>query len=219
MTFTLHQKSANIYHLRFASTHEMCATMLRFQEHFESPKFRGKVFTLKEFKAWYKTTTADNSFSYYTDWSGFNFPSRVITPFLLGHFGPLSKREQGLLKALSKIEGKFYLIATLGDDLSALRHELGHALYYTDMKYKKAVDHIISKLPLTEYPKKKIRDLGYHASVLSDELHAFLIDGFTYFNTRVGMSQFFNDRVIKQYKVASERLNRNLNLFLKKTLF
>ena len=65
-----------IIHLKFKRKKDLTQTMLRFQEHFESPKFRNKFFSLEEFKAWYITTTPNNKFTYYSDWSGFNFPKQ-----------------------------------------------------------------------------------------------------------------------------------------------
>ena len=55
----------DIFHLKFNSQQELAETFLRFQEHYESPKYRGKVFTLGEFRKWY--TDVHGSFSYYQD--------------------------------------------------------------------------------------------------------------------------------------------------------
>jgi len=38
----------DIFLLHFKSQHQMASTFLRFQEHYESPKFAGDIFTLKE---------------------------------------------------------------------------------------------------------------------------------------------------------------------------
>lgn len=34
----------------FDTQRELCSTFLRFQEHYESPEFRGKVFSLAEYR-------------------------------------------------------------------------------------------------------------------------------------------------------------------------
>jgi len=41
--------SDKIHLMIFDNQKELTTTFLRFQEHYESPKFRGKIFSLKEF--------------------------------------------------------------------------------------------------------------------------------------------------------------------------
>ena len=42
-----------IYLLRFRTQYELAATFLRVQEHYESPKFHGRVFSLEQYMDWY----------------------------------------------------------------------------------------------------------------------------------------------------------------------
>ena len=53
----------NIYLLMFENQFELCSTMLRFQEYYESPKFKNKIFTLEEYKKWY--SKGNKKFTYY----------------------------------------------------------------------------------------------------------------------------------------------------------
>ena len=68
------QYEDNIILIVFESQLELTKTMLRPQEFYESPEFKGKAFLLKDFKEWYKTTTPHKDFTYFSDWAGFNIP-------------------------------------------------------------------------------------------------------------------------------------------------
>src|SRR3989344_6355802 len=88
--------------LHFKTQYQMASTFLRFQEHHESLKFAGEIFTLKEFKQWY--TKFKGKFTYYKEWDGFNIPKTVLRKFYAGEFDPLSKKEKTLLKILKNEE-------------------------------------------------------------------------------------------------------------------
>lgn len=173
----------NIYHLSFPNQEELTKTFLRFQEHFESPKFRGKIFTLDEYKEWY-TKTNPNSikkgrFTYYEDWNGFNIPSYILKPFYEGKFDPLSEREKILLDTFADKKGKFYIIGTHEkvDASSYLKHELAHGLFYSNPEYKQDVIEALEKVPTEEKERlsRYLENKGYHPAVIFDEIHAYLL--------------------------------------------
>ncbi|HVY01919.1 MAG TPA: hypothetical protein VHA12_04110, partial [Candidatus Nanoarchaeia archaeon] len=95
----------NIFHIQFSTRLLLTSTFLRFQEHYESPKFRGKIFSLEEYKKWYISNSPKGKetgkFTYYEDWSGFNIPGHVLEPFFQGKFDPLSLEEQHFIKLFS----------------------------------------------------------------------------------------------------------------------
>lgn len=162
----------DIVHLNFPTQELLCSTFLRFQEHYESPKFKGKIFTLDEFKEWY--TIEKGSFSYYTDWSGFNIPSYVLNPFYEGKFNPLEEKEKAFLEYFKEKQGKFYIIGTYGDEQSLLEHEIAHGLFYINDDYREEALKILSKVELFEV-YAYLQKLGYHQSVWEDEAHAYLL--------------------------------------------
>ena len=172
----------NIILLVFENQFELASTFLRFQEHYESPEFRGRVFTLDEYKEWY--IKQKGSFSYYTDWNGFNIPSHIISPFKEGKFDPLSEKELGLINVLKEETGNFYIIGVhkeleLPRRQQNLKHEVAHGLFYTNPQYKTEVQNILSKYDLTDL-KKWLKSInGYHDGVLEDECHAFSLTGST----------------------------------------
>lgn len=182
-----HEILANIHLVTFPSTQEAAKTFIRFQEHYESPKFRNKLFTLKEYQTWYKKQNNRASFTYYNDWSGFNIPSYALLPFYSGAFGALSSREKKLLDLFQDKSGLFYVIGTAKNDEKTLDHEIMHGLYYTNYQYRSDVDRIIFKysakfsyMPIYNLFEK----MGYHHSVFIDELHAYLVTCQTYLRSK-----------------------------------
>ncbi len=168
------------YLLQFENQVELTSTFLRFQEHYESPEFKGKIFTLDEYKKWYSEIKGD--FTYYTDWSGFNIPSHILNPFFAGDFDPLSDEEKIFLEYFKGDEHPFYIIGLYGDINTervqkTLKHETAHGLYYTRPEYKKQVDEVLKKYDLNLI-KEWLRSMGgYHESVLDDESHAYTLFG------------------------------------------
>ena len=61
-----------IYLVRFDSQYALASTFLRIQEHYESSRFRGRVFSLEDYMDWYAGRFG--AFTYYQDWSGFKRP-------------------------------------------------------------------------------------------------------------------------------------------------
>lgn len=157
------------------SQEELGLTFMRFQEHYESPNpdFKNKIFTLGQLKKWYSETYGANN--YHTTWIGFNFPSRVLLPFKQGLFDPLTAEEKKLIDLFKYRHDEFYIIGAQNN--SVLRHELSHALYSSNIKYKKEIDTFISKN--SKKLKKTIKyleDKGYCKDVINDELQAYITD-------------------------------------------
>jgi len=162
----------NVWLVSFDTQEDLALSFLRFQECYESPRFRGQAFSLDEFKAWY--AAENGSFSYVDDWSGFNIPSSMFDPFKRGNFDPLSDREKALIAAFVDEPQPFYVIgANEGSD--ALEHEICHALFYVDPEYRAAAQKIISdNLDKLAHLFLEVADMGYHQSVHVDEVHAYV---------------------------------------------
>lgn len=159
-----------IFLVRFPSQYELAATFLRIQEHYESSRFRRRVFTLEEYMDWYAATFG--AFTYFEDWSGFNVPSSAFDPFLEGRFDPLLGKEARLLRRFRRERRPFYVIGISSD--ADLRHELAHALFFTRPAYRKAVLAAMRGYD-TAGLRKSLGAMGYHRSVLIDEAQAYLI--------------------------------------------
>ena len=123
---TKRKVAPNVYLVSFEDPHNMCKILLRFAEHYESPKFRNKIFTLKEFKAWYRTTIKGNKFTYYNDWAGFNIPSYAFKAFREQKFNPLSAKEKLFMNIINNLKEPFYIIAARKGHKNAIKHETAH---------------------------------------------------------------------------------------------
>lgn len=155
------------------SQEELGNTFIRFQEHYESPKFKAQIFTVGQVRSWYSSTYGANT--YEKDWSGYNFPSTVLKPFRDGLFDPLTNEEQELIKLFKYRHDSFYIIGAQTEDV--LRHELSHALYSYSIKYKISINQLIKKYQKDLKPAiKYILDKGYDKSVINDELQAYITD-------------------------------------------
>lgn len=194
-------KTFPIYHLIFPSQHLVASTFLRFQEHYEGPGHRRKVFDLEEYMDWY--ARENGAFTYCTDWTGFNIPSRVLVPFREGRFDPLTRKEQALLGQLADIKGDFYVIGTYKDDVdpTVLAHEATHGLFGAKPDYAKDVLATLSGFNLKKF-RKAIIDQGYHPEVLEDECNAYLTTGLSPFlkGKDVGEAAAARVRLLKVYK-------------------
>lgn len=184
MNIELSEVAPKVYLLTFDTQKDVTSTFLRFQEHYESPEFAGKVFTLDEYKEWYVKNSPNGiktgEFTYYSDWSGFNIPSTILQPFYEGKFHPLSEAEQRILDLFRDKEHPFYIIGVHKESKSfekLLRHETAHGLFFTNPEYKKEALYIISKYDTTEVRKDLLASGGYGENVLDDEVHAYSISG------------------------------------------
>jgi len=159
-----------IFLVRFPTQYELASTFLRFQEHYESSRFRNRVFTLEAYMDWYATEFG--AFTYFEDWSGFNIPSAAFEPFTRGRFDPLLIKEQRLLRRFRNDRPPFYIIGIVSD--KDLKHELAHALFFTRPAYKRAVLAAMRGYD-TSALEHRLARMGYHKHVLPDEVHAYLV--------------------------------------------
>ncbi len=173
-----------VHLLTFQTQLEVTSTFLRFQEHYESPKFTGMVFSFDEYKEWYVKNSPNGiktgEFTYYADWSGFNIPGEILKPFYEGKFHPLSEAEQIILDMFKDEENPFYIIGVHKESKSfekLLRHETAHGLFFTNPEYRKEALGIIAKYDTSEVRKDLLASGGYGENVLDDEVHAYSISG------------------------------------------
>jgi len=174
---SIHPSYYNSFHVAASSNEELATAFLRFQEHYESPndKFRGQIFTLGQYKKWY--STHKGAFTYYSDWSGFNIPSRTLIPFLEGLFDPLIELEESLVDLFrhSSLDQNFYIIGA--NDQETLNHELNHALYAYSTIYKTSIDELFdSQLEHIKYAMQHLLQKGYCRYMLYDELQSYILD-------------------------------------------
>lgn len=190
--------------LSFNTQKEMCRTMLRFSEYNESPEFRGKTFTLSQFKRWY--VKQHGKFNYYSQWAGFNQPSKELKVFLNGSFDPLTQSETAVLDLVRHKKGRFCIIAHVKNDTKVLAHEVAHAMFCLHKDYRDAVLRLVRRTPLMPLLLSEISKIGYNKAVLEDELHAYLSDGSLIQTT--GLDKYLNAKTIRRINKHGERVYR-----------
>jgi hypothetical protein len=184
------------------SQKELGQTMMRFQEYYENPFWQGKIFSVKKFLEWYKKEYGTKT--YYKDWHGFNFPSTVLKPFIDGLFNPLTKKEKELIEFFKGKKGDYYIIGANEKDI--LEHELCHALYYTNKKYRESIKKVVSKNePQLKSLKQYLIKLGYSKSVIVDEIQAYILDGDFLGEAGVKISSKLKNKIKKIYEQHSGR--------------
>jgi hypothetical protein len=166
-----------IYALIGQNSEEVANVMIRIQENYESPKFRNKVFTLKEFIPWYMKSKGKDTFTYFDDWSGFNVPGHIVRRFMNGKFNPLRPEEQWLVDEIKRldIKDKFYLLGYAENDARVIKHEIAHGLFYTNRKYRKEVLAALSVHETSQDLVGELKNHGYCDEVLVDEYHAWTL--------------------------------------------
>lgn len=166
----------NSYCVSADSTRELARSFLRFQEYYESPNdsFRGQIFTIGQYRSWYEQKYG--SFSYETDWTGFNIPDSVLIPFRKGYFDPLTVEEENLLSFfINAPKHNYYIIGANSEDV--LNHELNHALYAYSKNYSDEVNKAFdANLEHIKYALEYLLNKGYCKYLLYDELQAYILD-------------------------------------------
>lgn len=171
------QVSESILFLQYDTQENLCKAFCRFEEFYESPEWKDKVFTLGQYREWY--CKRYGAWTYYQDWSGFNVPGHSFQPFIQGLFDPLTPEESEMVNLVRNKKGPYAVIgAYLGADEEVYEHEICHALFATNPKYKDEVTKALKPFDKALAPlKKALRDeLGYNDAVILDECHAYICE-------------------------------------------
>jgi hypothetical protein len=157
------------------SKQRLSSTFLRFEENYESPKFKDSVFTHKEFKDWYVKEFDEWN---YSDYEAFNVSKNYFSPFRRGLFNPLTKNEKKLLKILEPHEDDiYYVVGVIKGHYSDLRHELSHAFWNLFPSYSKMCLCNLKNTRLFN-ARHRISQYGnYDKKVMMDEIVAYIVGG------------------------------------------
>lgn len=207
----------HIYLLTFKTRYELCMSFVRMQEFYESPKFKGKYFTLEEYIDYWSLEHGKGSFTYPSTWNGFNIPSEVFQKWTKT-FQDLRPREENILESVGGLlmkeygccrdNEKYYVIAVHEEDgkgimEGAIRHETAHALYCLYPEYKKSCDGLLKNIPKKQYAvaKKILKGMGYCNTVINDELQA-------YYSTQSGIITTLPE-FVTNLKIFKKSLGKN----------
>lgn len=207
--FQLKKIKDRIYLLTFDDQYDLCMHFLRYQEFYESPKFKGRNFEIIDYMNWYhRKYSDDKTFTYANDWSGFNIPGKII--FELNPIVKDPNRYDRFMLSIAEYIGSkaedFYLIGAHTNDLDVIDHELAHGMYYTDDKYHEDMNDLLFKLPVESRRNLYtiLEKIGYDTYVLYDEAQAFLATGLV---DKLDTEEFQKltpafEELFKQYKLS-----------------
>lgn len=187
----------NIFVFEIPDLYELTMLFCRHQEFYESPykDIKGQNFSLEYYMNKYRKERNEKVFTYPQDWIGFNIPSNSFKRGLNVFYENDNANEYDeimttalfddtIARALCDMNAveKFYLIGVRSiEQLSTLNHELAHALYYTDKKYKAECKKIFDLIDKTVINKAFdiLIEMGYAQTktILYDELQAYLSTG------------------------------------------
>lgn len=181
--FRFKRSKDRVYELVFDDKYEMAMLFLRYEEFYESPKYRGRKFTLAEYISWYtKKPESPGLFNYHNDWTAFNLPAKIIKEVHdLGIQDPnhYDSIMLGLYGMMTSQDEDPYLIGYKKGS-TANSHELSHAMYYLSKNYRDDVQAILKDDNLTGIVwlfSEALRDIGYHDNSIEDEIQAYINTG------------------------------------------
>jgi hypothetical protein len=184
--FQLKKLIDRVYLLTFDDHYDLCMHFIRYQEHYESPRYRGRKFELIDLLAWYtKKYGKGVKFTYPDDFIGFNIPSNVIYKVHEAGIEDPNRYDRFMLAIAEEItstldvHGGFYLIGVKTGDDKTLDHELAHGLYFTNADYHASMLKLISKLDpkIKKTIHARLAKACYHDAVYDDETQAYLATG------------------------------------------
>lgn len=164
-----------IYLIESSSRQVLAGIFMRFQEYYESPEFKGRIFSVDDFTHWYARKFG--AFTYSRDWYGFNIPSAILKPFRCGQFDPLTHLEKRLINICSNAAGDFYVIgATPNAEYfsETVKHEFVHGAFYVNKHYREEVTSCIKEHKIKTV-NMALRKMGYHPDVFEDEANAYIL--------------------------------------------
>jgi len=176
--FHIQEIMPHVYRLHFSSHYELTMSFLRFQEYYESERYRKRVFSLDDYMEWYAKVHGEGVFTYTEDWGGFNVPSWALLGVIKDSDGipDLNKHDRRMFTVINWVADKeegnpFYFIGTSeecidGDHKDTLDHEIAHALFTVNEEYRRKVGELLEAWE--EGGKHKSEELVKARRVLRD---------------------------------------------------
>lgn len=210
LKYLIHEVKPNIFAVEVKDDYHLAMLFLRVQEFYESPnpRFRGNHFSIWEFIEWYSKEKG-GSFTYASDWAGFNIPYDVLRECYLNVIAietPYDAIMQEIFATITyrKGEGPAYIIGVPDTTGHTFIHEVCHGMYYVNEDYKQAADSVTNELlsvsPQSYYAfKKNLLGMGYTDSVVDDEIQAYLSTNWENGNFGSGVEKSIKRKFHKQY--------------------
>lgn len=186
--FTLKQLRKQIWHLHFEHQYDLTMHFLRYQEYYESPRFKKMPVPLVDMMDWYTKNVGNGVFTYPNDWAGFNLPGEEILEIHTKGIPDPNRYDHLMMSLFEFIRAKeedrtdFYIIGTSEDDgdmKGTFNHELAHGFFFADKKYKEKTTKMVMGIPTKtrNFIFKCLKQYEYDDSFLVDETQAYLATG------------------------------------------
>lgn len=187
ISYTLQEVKPNVFVVLLEDNYNLPMLFCRVQEFYESPNedFRGKKFSIWEYMEWY-SKNGKGSFTYPSDWAGFNIPYPVLRDCMELHFpnkefeSPYDKTMYEIYETLKErgIEN-MYILGTQKNEGDTFNHEVCHGLFFTNPEYREEALSFVESINenVMESFRKNLLDIGYTESVVKDEVQAYLMFG------------------------------------------
>lgn len=167
----------NIFVILVKNKYDLGMLFFRVQEFYEgvNSKFRSKKYCVWDYFKWYASEYG-GCFSYPKDYCGYNVPVNVALNCYKKN-KIQSPYDETFVKILSKIKiEKGYIIGCDNLKSDIYKHELCHALYYTNSSYRDEMDSVTKSIPknVMNKFKKNLKQKGYCSAVTLDEIQAYM---------------------------------------------
>lgn len=167
-----------IYHFRFRKCVWLAMAFIRIQEFYESPDatVRGGHNTLEDLID--RELQEKGEWTYLDNWGGFNVPGHVWNHFF-SRYPDVRPKEDAMRRELGRAAPAdlFYVVGSPADEpVSTMEHEFRHGLWYLYDGYRRPMIELMRRYP-TAGLRKQILKLGYHPSVIDDEVQAYVLTG------------------------------------------
>jgi len=179
MKHKVKEVARDVFALVVSNDYDRAMLFWRVQEFYESPcpRFRASSFSVWDYAKWY-AGKYEGSFSYPADFVGFNVPMIVAKKCYEMNLleTPYDVEMSSIVDRLFVNGRRQYLIGAESLKGDTFDHEMAHALYYTDIGYRNAMDEVTDSLPkaaLSQF-RKNLAKVGYHRGVIKDEIQAYM---------------------------------------------
>jgi len=207
--YKIKEVQPNIFAVIVKDKYDLAMLFCRAQEYYESPnkKFNGKTFDFWDYMKWY-AKKYKKGFSYMIDWSGFNIPLEIIQECYHGLDFYFTPYDEHMNFIMDEIEGKGdcrlpkYIIGCNDIKGETFQHEICHAKYSIDGKYKAKKDNLIKQIDKKHLKifKNNLLKMGYARKVINDEIQAYLQYGYEMDCFGKGVEMKYREKYNKLFK-------------------
>lgn len=216
--YKIHQTLPGIFTIEVKDDYQRAMLFLRCQEFYESafPEIKGKKFDIFEYMEMYRKWKNTDTFTYPHDWIGYNFPGEIaetcIKQVLFDRLDNLPTKydyimNQILIEIKSMLGGntRYYIIGVDNLESQTMKHEIAHALFYTNEPYRRWTTQMVQGMPesIQNEMTEILKEMGYCDDVIVDETQAFMSTGI-----------YGNMAKIKGIKSRAKTFAKNFSAFL-----